>query len=111
MISTWRQRWCGQQEEFGADCGSWEVGHSSVSALSTFLSMYLHIYVTIYLCLAVPLRLRAAGALHAADHPPGLARAEMETGRLMSSQYSVTILWLGAGHGGHGEGVHGGGRG
>ena len=26
LISTWRQRWCGQQEEFGADCGSWQVG-------------------------------------------------------------------------------------
>ena len=49
MISTWRQRWCGQQEEFGADCGSWEVGHSSVSSLPTYLSMYLHIYVTTYL--------------------------------------------------------------
>ena len=42
MISTWRQRWCGQQEEFGADCGSWEVGHSSVST-------YLHICVSTYL--------------------------------------------------------------
>ena len=52
MISTWRQRWCGQQEEFGADCGSWEVGHSSVSTLSTYLSMYLHIYVTIYVSMS-----------------------------------------------------------
>ena len=44
MISTWRQRWCGQQEEFGADCGSWEVGHSSISTLSTY--QHLRIYVS-----------------------------------------------------------------
>ena len=51
MISTWRQRWCGQQEEFGADCGSWQVGgllHMYIIYIPIYVSTYLRNYLRIY---------------------------------------------------------------
>ena len=44
LISTWRQRWCGQQEEFGADCGSWQVG-GQLYIYIIYIPTYLRIYI------------------------------------------------------------------